>query len=110
MTPGPFNEVRFCNFQYTNPNESYCNMPYTLGVEQISKKKIQLYPNPARDHFTFECSMDDLGKNIQLFDAVGKMVLNKKIERVTEKINITSFSPGIYSVRFNEGTYKLIIQ
>ncbi len=109
MTPGPFNEVRFCNFQYTNPNESYCSMPYTLGVEQISKKKIQLYPNPARDNFTFECSMDDLGKNIQLFDAVGKMVLNKKIERVSEKINISSFSPGIYSVRFNESTYKLII-
>lgn len=109
MTPGPFNEVRFCNFQYTNPNESYCSMPYTLGVEQISKKKIQLYPNPALDNFTFECSMDDLGKNIQLFDAVGKMVLNKKIERVSEKINISSFSPGIYSVRFNESTYKLII-
>ena len=109
MTPGPFNEVRFCNFQYTNPNESYCSMPYTLGVEQISNKKIQLYPNPALDNFTFECSMDDLGKNIQLFDAVGKMVLNKKIERVSEKINISSFSPGIYSVRFNESTYKLII-
>jgi hypothetical protein len=54
--------------------------------------------------------MDDIGKNIQLFDGIGKVVYDKKIERISEKIDITKFSPGIYSVRFDEVIYKLIIE
>jgi hypothetical protein len=110
ITPGPFDEFRFCNFQYNPNNDSYCNMPYTVGIENSTKKKIQIYPNPASNEFTFECAMDDIGKNIQIFDGIGKVVYDKKIERISEKIDITKFSPGIYSVRFDELIYKLIIE
>ena len=110
MTPGPFNEMRFCNFQYNSPNEDYCSMPYTLGVNSPSKKNLKIFPNPTSDNFTLECAMEDIGKSMKIYDAVGNLVLDKKIERSSEKINVTQFSPGIYSIQFDLNIYRLIIQ
>ena len=110
MTPGPFDEMRFCNFQYSNPNESYCNMPYTLSINNESKQSLNIFPNPTSDNFTIECAMEDIGKTIQLYDALGNLVLDKKIERSSEKINVMQFSSGIYSIRFNQNVYRLVIQ
>jgi hypothetical protein len=110
MTPGPFNEMRFCNFQYNSPNEDYCSMPYTLGVNSTSKKSLKIFPNPTSDNFTIECALEDIGKTIQLSDALGNLVLDKKIERSSEKINVMSFSPGIYSIRLDQTVYQLVIQ
>ena len=110
ITPGPFDETRFCNFQYSTPNENYCNMPYTVGIENEVKKAIRIFPNPTSDYFTIEINSEDIGKNIQIFDALGKIVLEKKIEVLNEKINVSQFSPGIYSIRFNQSIQKLIVQ
>ena len=101
ITQGPFNETRFCNFQYNTPNDNFCSMPYTVAVNSISKKSLNIFPNPTSDNFTIECAMEDIGKTIQLFDALGNLVLDKKIERSSEKINVMKFSPGIYSIRFD---------
>jgi hypothetical protein len=110
ITPGPFNETRFCNFQYSNPNENYCDMPYTVGVDIHSKKSIQIFPNPASEAFTIECSPKDIGKTVQLYNALGNLILEKNIESSSEKINITHFAPGVYSVRFEQMIYRLVIQ
>lgn len=109
-TLGPFNETRFCNFQYSNPNESYCNMPYTVGLANNKKNNIQVYPNPTSDYFNFESNSEDIGKSFQMFDALGQLVLDKKIERVSEKINVSKFSPGIYSIRFDQNVYRLVVR
>lgn len=109
ITPGPFNEVRCCNFQYTNPNESYCNMPYALDVDNFSERNINIFPNPAKEVFTIESSAEDIGKNIQLYDSMGRLVLDKKIENVNQQFNLDSFTSGIYSVRFEQRIFKLMI-
>lgn len=109
-TPGPFDETRFCNFQYTQPNEAYCNMPYTLGLENNVKKRIAIYPNPTSDYFNFEFGNEDIGKTFQMFNALGQLVLDKKIERTIEKTSVVKFSPGVYSIRFENNVYRVVVR
>jgi hypothetical protein len=85
-------------------------MPYTLGMNSTLKKDLSIFPNPTSDNFTIECAMEDIGKRIQMFDALGNLVLDKKIERSSEKINVMQFSPGVYSIRFDRNVYRLVIQ
>ena len=110
ITPGPFNETRFCNFQYATPNENYCNMPYTVGIANNSKNNLRIYPNPAAEYFNLETGIEDIGKHFQVYDALGKLVLDKKIERSSEKISTAQFNSGIYSIRFNQSVHRLVIR
>ncbi|MEN9944017.1 MAG: hypothetical protein RLZZ91_2018 [Bacteroidota bacterium] len=110
ITPGPFDETRFCNFQYNNPNENYCSMPYTVEVDTYSNNSIKIFPNPTTEAFTIESSINDIGKTVQLYDALGNLILEKNIQSSSERINVTQFAPGVYSVRFAQVTYRLVIQ
>jgi hypothetical protein len=49
-------------------------------------------------------------RTVQLYNALGNLILEKNIESPSEKINVTQFAPGVYSVRFEQKIYRLIIQ
>lgn len=59
---------------------------------------VQVYPNPATTELKVFFEYDDRwkGKKLQIFDASGRLVMNKFISSKIEVIDISRLSPGIY--------------
>jgi len=73
----------------------------TIGINEISNKKVVIYPNPGSDHIFIRGDIDNL-ISITVYDIHGRTV--SKLHDVTEKpvkINTSGFPDGIYSVVLN---------
>ncbi|HSD13780.1 MAG TPA: PQQ-dependent sugar dehydrogenase [Flavobacterium sp.] len=70
----------------------------SLGVVKSAKKKIKIYPNPAKSEFFIQT--DDEGvfaTGITLFDSTGKKLLSEKTENEPiNSVNIGNISSGWY--------------
>jgi len=83
----------------------YCPYAYTVGIEHneliISKNKLSVFPNPARDNINFRFSRN-LNKNIKLsiYSASGTLVKQQKLNEFDfeYRVNIGELSTGIYFV------------
>ncbi|MFP3834188.1 T9SS type A sorting domain-containing protein [Chryseobacterium sp. SIMBA_028] len=78
----------------------------TLGtVEILSQKKTSVYPNPSSGVFYM-----NLEKNskITLYDQSGKLVKSTEAVKGDNKIDITQLPDGIYLMRSESESYKVI--
>lgn len=97
--------VRFVsNFLYSylgctpsDPNP----LPNTFGPLSAntitSSQAIQIYPQPATNEISITANGETI-QSIQLFDVVGKLLLEKNINASEEKIDVSSFKKGCYFV------------
>lgn len=97
--------VRFVsNFLYSylgctpsDPNP----LPNTFGPLSAntitSSQAIQIYPQPATNEISITANGETI-QSIQLFDVVGKLLLEKNINASEEKIDVSSFKNGCYFV------------
>jgi len=69
-----------------------------VGVEKTDLSPFKIYPNPASEYLTIQSAGGLLG-TIQIFDAQGKMVVEKRITDSSADIDVREFSPGVYLVR-----------
>ncbi|MES2848525.1 MAG: T9SS type A sorting domain-containing protein [Bacteroidota bacterium] len=74
-----------------------------------------IYPNPANNFIAISSGYDALNKaTVQLFDATGRLLLNKNITSSNEEISTATYQAGTYMLRVvNEEevmTYKVIIR
>lgn len=67
----------------------------TVADNQFSSK-LSVYPNPSNGVFNIE--IEDNG-SIQVYDLVGKQIMNKNIQSGNSTINLSSFSQGIYFLK-----------
>ncbi|NBC58883.1 MAG: T9SS type A sorting domain-containing protein [Bacteroidetes bacterium] len=86
----------------------------TLSLNDQSFEQFQLYPNPTRDVWIFENPGTAI-KQIQVFDAFGKTVLNLKPNSTEVEINAQVLSQGLYLAKViltnhSETTVKIIKQ
>jgi hypothetical protein len=65
-----------------------------------------LYPNPATTEINIQNKVQGI-TNITVYDVVGKKILSKKIlsKELLVKIDVSSFSPGMYIVKANGNGY-----
>lgn len=84
----------------------------SVGVEDISdKNEIEVYPNPFIDNITITIPQTNNNTSILIFDVSGKEVYhNNKINTLTTKLDLSSFSSGIYFVRSNNGEEQQLIK
>ncbi len=73
----------------------YTDLTTPTSIEEAEEVSIKLYPNPAYNNVTISFSSTNNTANIQLFDMVGKVVLDKEISS-EEPINIENLKSGIY--------------
>ena len=80
--------------------------------EENPSESLSIYPNPATGGKVFLNSKSSELKEIEIFDILGKVVLQSTIN--TKELNVSSLSPGIYMIKIKEGeataTRKLIIK
>ena len=103
---------------YGNPNnhEGYGipNFQEAFRLLDVPKNSIktnyQLYPNPASDFFQIDFDNEKL--TINIYDILGKKVINRIITKEKPRVQISHLSKGIYIVEINDNgnlqSFKLI--
>lgn len=85
--------------------------PCSLSVAENNISGLKVYPNPAKN--TLYVTSDSFAtKEVELFDVLGKSVLNTKT--VNNTVNISSLSKGVYVVKITEegktATRKIVVE
>lgn len=82
-----------------------------LSIADNTIEGFNIYPNPANTEFINITTAKNSLKNVQVFDMLGKQVINKN---VTSKLNISTLQAGIYIVKVTEdkqsATKRLIVK
>ncbi len=90
-----------------------------IADQEILNSNINVYPNPAIDMITIEYPAGFKKYQLQLFDALGQMVLNEQLDNdssnngvLTHTINVGEFTKGIYIVNLqteNSSSFKRVV-
>jgi len=85
---------------------------FTLSTTQFDTIKFSLYPNPTNTGFVTITSNNNEAIQAQVFDVLGKQVLNNTISN--NRLNVSSLNAGLYIVKLTQNnasvTKKLIIK
>ncbi len=79
-----------------NANEIDLNV--ISSVEDENGAEISIYPIPAND---FIMIRNAEGKQISIYDLMGQKVLETRITNNAERIDLSNFAKGMYSIRIN---------
>ncbi len=86
------------------------NKPTTQKQEPI--EGLTIYPNPVSSGKIYIASKNSLAKDIEIFDVLGKRILQQTVS--TKEVNISNLTPGVYIIKIKEGeataTRKLIVK
>lgn len=75
-------------------NTTYNTNQYPLGVNELAKISIQMYPNPVKEYVTFKGGIVD---EVNVFDLTGKLVLSS--DKITNNtISVAHLNNGFYTV------------
>jgi len=81
-------------------------------IQESAIEGLSLYPNPITNGKVYIVTKNDVEKEIQIFDVLGKKVFQSQLN--TRELNISSLSPGVYIIKIREeestATRKLIIR
>ena len=78
--------------------------PISLGIDSVSNESFKLYPNPVEDYLNIN-STNSAIKNIDVYNILGKKIVSANS---VNRLDMSSFSDGIYFVKINETTFKIL--
>ena len=115
----PYNVTDLTGIITVRNTTEYYLTPRNLTVDlllDVKKTEIDgfgLYPNPVSNGFITITTPNNLEKNVNIFDVLGKQVYAKTIQN-GEKVNVSKLNSGVYIIRIEEdakiATRKLIIR
>ena len=83
-----------------------------IPQENTSIEGLNLYPNPVSNGKVYITSKNDSDKEVQIFDVLGKKVLQTMLS--SKELNVSNLSPGVYIIKIKDNeassTRKLIIR
>jgi len=94
-------------FQNQLPTYSSNNNSISSVYEDNKKEGFLIFPNPVNDNLTI-IGLDI--KEISIFNICGQNVLTKKIDDISTTINTSGLKAGVYFVKNNYFSYKLVKQ
>lgn len=81
----------------------------TLGAKSISLNNsgIKLFPNPAKDELTIGSASSLLtNATMTMYDVVGKVVMEQKLNSAKETIDISALNNGVYVVQVYDAEHN----
>lgn len=103
------------SYVYTDANscantaQKVISVSLCTGIEEMEQAGIMIYPNPTSGIFTIGLGKSIEKINLDVFDAIGKLVVQKTELSSGAQVSLESFAKGIYTVRIShEGTHKVI--
>ena len=82
--------------------------PGQTGLLELTSKNLQVYPNPAQDNITIQSEINLIGQTYNIYDCLGKLVLNGAIENQTTPISLQALNNGIYTLVIGANSRKVI--
>lgn len=79
----------------------------TIAENVIEQKEIQVFPNPASESITIVMDVPE-SLDYYIYSATGAQVLSGMVDTNNKKIDISELNPGIYFLRLDSQTIKLI--
>ena len=93
------------NFGYSQLSET--NATNTETIQDLS-----IYPNPASNGKIYITTKQNLSKDIEIFDVLGKKIYSTSM--FGKELNISKLTPGIYILKVKENnktaTRKLVVR
>lgn len=76
----------------------------SVGLENMTEEKdIRFYPNPAKDYINI---VSERQVDTYIFDLEGRLLMNERGKNI---INVSHLHNGVYILKINNSTHKLII-
>jgi hypothetical protein len=72
--------------------------------------ELRVYPNPAHGTITIENLQYESDRFVKIYNSSGSLVQNYQVGNATETLDVTSLSPGIYTIQNNERTKNIVIR
>lgn len=73
--------------------------PSTLSIDEKTSLAFDIFPNPTRDYLTIKLPNEISEASVEIFDFSGKSVINAKVDRFDNKLNLNTLSAGMYIIR-----------
>jgi hypothetical protein len=95
--------------------DAYCLYTYTTLEEATNSAKIaaeqfSVYPNPATAYVNLQIPSALFGKTAGLYDTAGRLIKNISCENEVTNIDISELPVGIYFIKIENQTKKVIKQ
>jgi len=102
------------NYYYTNANNcsSFASRSVVVslctGITELDHSFTSVYPNPVKDviNVSIESSLVNQA-TIEIYDAIGKMIIKEKVSGSLTAINVESLAKGIYVLRIVSGANQV---
>lgn len=75
----------------------------TVGLRELNKIKVTVYPNPVVNEINI---VNAANSKVQLFNTIGREVLNSNVTNNLQKINVGGLNKGVYILRVTDNTGK----
>jgi Secretion system C-terminal sorting domain len=80
-----------------------------INSPTTEKPLFKVFPNPSNGIINIQ-TLDHQGGTIMLINAVGQVVLTKKIEGTIQQLSIQHLPKGVYFVRFKKSSIPIILE
>ncbi len=78
-----------------------------VGIDNQKNSAVKIYPNPTNGNLFIHKTNNSEEQKITLYDIQGKLILEKYFRDKTE-LDVSDFKTGVYLIRVNDHTYKLL--
>lgn len=104
-------------FVYGDENLNNDTCLLTFGTSSLVTKaplladKFFIFPNPSANHFNIQSTMSQIGTSYLINDFTGKVMLTGTLISVSTRIDMNSFSSGIYFIKIGDNaldTFKVV--
>lgn len=73
----------------------------TLSEDNIEVNDFKISPNPAKNNFTLELGAFNNNAVVEIYDVLGKKVLNRKINAIATNFDISRWNSGLYIIKIS---------
>lgn len=84
----------------------YQTVLQVLGINEIEKEQVKIYPNPTTDFIFFKLNSKTKLETVEIYDLSGKSVAQKNISE--EKLDLRFLQQGIYILKFKNSDIQPI--
>lgn len=97
-------------YSYTNSNgcsntaSKAITVELCTGLEEMNGGEWMVYPNPAKETVTVKFAViPESSASIELYDAIGKLVISRKVTEQSVTLDVQNMANGIYTLRIVSG-------
>jgi hypothetical protein len=88
----------------------YSSIILVSCADQIIEKSISVYPNPAVNETSITLSESLMGSKLAIYNSIGQIVFEKLVDNLTERLDLSYFSKGVYYVKVHASDNEVLNQ